>query len=240
MYKHEYAQKITTLLDEVYNTNKDNIQKLAQLFAENIMNDKIIHTFGSGHSHIVGIEMFARAGGLGNINALLDPDVLTSSGAQRGSAIEKVEGLADIIYDNYLIEKGDIMIITSNSGRNALPIEMALRCKKEGIYCVGITALEQSTAMTSRHSSGKKLYEIVDMVLDNKSYSGDALININGIKTGPSSTITSTFLMNTIISEAIKIVVDKGFKPMVFQSQNVDGFSNEEIYEHYKGRIKGF
>ena len=133
MYEFEYMNKITEVLEKSYETNKDLIKDLAVKFAENIKTGHVIHTFGTGHSHMVGIELFARAGGLGNVDAMLDPDTLTAFGAQRSGAIEKLSGLADIIYDQYNIQKGDIMIITSNSGRNAVPIEMAMRCQKEGI-----------------------------------------------------------------------------------------------------------
>ncbi len=236
----EYMNRITEILQQVYETNKDAIKMLAEKFAENIMADKLIHTFGTGHSHMLGIELFARAGGLGNVDAMLDPDTLTAFGAVRSSLLEKTNGLSDIIYDNYKIEKGDIMIITSNSGRNPMPIEMAMRCKKEGIYVVAITSLKQSSAMTSRHPSGKRLFELADCVLDNCTPSGDGCLNINGYVTGAVSSIASMFLVNTITSEALKIVTAKGYKPYVFQSQNVDGFDNDAIYKHFEGRIKHF
>ena len=240
MYEFEYMQKLTDLLQVVHDTNKDEIKKLARVFADCIKNDKMIHTFGTGHSHMIGIELFARAGGLGNVDAILDPDSLTAFGAQRSGAVEKLPGLSDIIYDNYKIEKGDIMIISSNSGRNAVPIEMAMRCQKEGVFVVAVTNLEQSKATTSRHPSGKKLYEFADCVLDNCVPSGDALLNINGIKTGPGSSITSMFLLDTIVCEALKICDAEGIKAYVFQSQNVDGFNNDAIYEKYDGRVKHF
>ncbi|MBQ6655514.1 MAG: SIS domain-containing protein [Erysipelotrichaceae bacterium] len=236
----EYMNKITEILEQVYETNKDNIRMLAEKFAENIMADKLIHTFGTGHSHMLGIELFARAGGLGNVDAMLDPDTLTAYGAVRSSLLEKTSGISDIIYDGHKIEKGDIMIITSNSGRNSMPIEMAMRCRKEGIYVVAITSLKQSSAMTSRHPSGKRLFELADCVLDNCTPSGDGCLNINGYVTGAVSSIASMFLVNTITSEALKIVTAKGFKPYVFQSQNVDGFDNDAIYKHFEGRIKHF
>lgn len=234
----EYMNRLSALLEKAAEENKDKIKELSEKFAENMMNDKIIHTFGTGHSHMIGIELFARAGGLGNVNALLDPDTLTSFGAQRSGAIEKLPGLSDIIYDNYNIQPGDIMIISSNSGRNAMPIEMAMRCQKEGVYVVAVTNLAQSTATTSRHPSGKKLYEFADMVLDTCVPSGDALMEIGGIKTGPGSSIVSMFLLDTVVCEAIKICTDKGFRPYVFQSQNVDGFDNDAIYKKYEGRVK--
>lgn len=236
----EYMNTLTSILDEVYETNKDKLHALAEKFAENIMEDRMIHTFGTGHSHMIGIELFARAGGLGNVDALLDPDVLTSNGAQRSGALEKLPGVADIVYDNYNIQPGDIMIVISNSGRNSMPIEMAMRCKKEGVFVVAVTSLKQSEKMASRHPSGKRLFEVADVVLDNCAPSGDGCLNINGYITGAVSSIASMFMLNTVTSEAIKIVTDKGFKPYIFQSQNVDGFDNDAIYEHYKGRAKHF
>lgn len=240
MYEFEYMTKINELLQKAHDVNKEEIKKLARIFADCIKNDKVIHTFGTGHSHMIGIELFARAGGLGNVDAMLDPDSLTAFGAQRSGAIEKLPGLADLIYDNYKIEKGDIMIISSNSGRNAVPIEMAMRSQKEGVYVVAVTNLEQSKATTSRHPSGKKLYEYADSILDNCVPSGDALLNIDGVLTGPGSSISSMFLLDTIVAEALKVCAAEGVKAPVFQSQNVDGFDNDAIYNKYEGRVKHF
>jgi len=237
---YEYSDKIVDLIKHAEEVNKDKIKLLAEKFAENIENDKVIHTFGTGHSHMLGIEMFARAGGLGNVDAMLDPDTLTSFGAQRSCAMEKCTGVSDVIYDSYNIQKGDIMIITSNSGRNAMPIEMAMRCKKEGIYVVALTNVKQSSSQTSRHPSGKRLFECVDLVIDSCAPDADATLNLDGIKTGPASSIVTMFLVNTVISEAIKIVLSHGKRPYVFQSQNVDGFSNDDIYKHFAGRVKHF
>lgn len=236
----EYTEKLFEVLKYAEEKNKDVIKELAVKFAENIENDKVIHTFGTGHSHMLGIEMFARAGGLGNVDAMLDPDTLTAYGAQRSGAMEKCCGVSDVVYDSYNIEKGDIMIITSNSGRNAMPIEMAMRCKKEGVYCIALTNVEQSKNQTSRHPSGKRLFEIADCVIDSCVPTADACLDLQGIKTGPASSIVTMMLVNTIVSEAIKIVQSHGKRPYVFQSQNVDGFNNDEIYKHFAGRVKHF
>ena len=218
MYEFEYMNKITEVLEKSYETNKDLIKDLAVKFAENIKTGHVIHTFGTGHSHMVGIELFARAGGLGNVDAMLDPDTLTAFGAQRSGAIEKLSGLADIIYDQYNIQKGDIMIITSNSGRNAVPIEMAMRCQKEGIYTIAVTNLEQSKNTTSRHPSGKRLFECVDAIIDTAGPTGDSMMTIG----------------------SIKILDAEGIKAPVLQSQNVDGFDNDAIYKAYEGKVKHF
>lgn len=235
-----YGKEIVKLLAIAEAKNKQVIEELADKFAANIIQDHIIHTFGTGHSHMIGIELFARAGGLGNVNAILDPDTLTAFGAQRSGAMEKLSGVSDILFDAYKIERGDIMIITSNSGRNAMPIEMALRCQKEGIYTIAVTNVAQSKQATSRHSSGKKLYECVDSILDTCVPDGDSLTTIGSYKTGPASSIVSMFLLNTVVNEAIRKVVAQGKKPYIFQSQNVDGFDNDAIYHHFDGRCKHF
>ena len=235
---YEYGDKIQELLKVAEERNKDVIDLLAKKVAENIENDKVIHTFGTGHSHMLGIELFARAGGLGNVDAMLDPDTLTSFGAQRSGAMEKTPGVSDVIYDSYNIEQGDMMIITSNSGRNAVPVEMAMRCRKEGIFTVCITSLKVSEKMTSRHPSGRKLYELCDVVLDNCAPEGDGCMTVDGIVTGPVSSISGMYLADTIMTTAIEKCVEKGFKPYVYQSQNVDGADNRAAHFKYKGRVK--
>lgn len=239
-YEFEYMNKLDALMHRAAEKNAESIRTLAVKMAENIENDHIIHVFGTGHSHMTGIELFARAGGLGNVDALLDPDAVTGFGAQRSCALEKLSGLADIIYDRYVFEKGDMMIITSNSGRNAVPVEMAARCKKEGIYTVAVTNLAQSKAAVSRVPSGLHLYECADLILDTCVAEGDAEMQIGNVKTGAGSTIISMFLLNTAVCEAMKILNGKGIAYPVFQSQNVDGFDNDAIYEKYAGRIKHY
>lgn len=164
--KFAYSEALLAVMKQAEEQNREMIEALSARFAETIMQDRIIHVFGTGHSHMIGVELFARAGGLGNINALLDPDTIPSFGAQRAGRMEQCSGVADAIFDSYRIEKGDLMVITSNSGRNAVPIEMAMRCQKEGIYTIAMTNVSQSKQAKSRHASGKKLYECADCVLD--------------------------------------------------------------------------
>lgn len=240
MTNFEYSNKIIALLEKVADKNENEIKECARLFAETVKTNHIIHTFGTGHSHMIGIEMFARAGGLANVNAMLDPDTLTNFGAQRSGAMERVSGVADVIYDSYVITPGDIMIITSNSGRNAVPIEMAMRCKKEGIKVIALTNLEQSSHTTSRHASGKRLFELADIILDNCVPTGDSLMTIGGVKTGPGSTMTSVFLLDTILCEALQILAEEGCEIPVLQSQNVDGYNNDALYAKYGDRVKHF
>lgn len=236
---YTYSNEMLKQLSEIFKGQGEEVEKAVSEVFRTLKEDKIIHTFGSGHSHMVGLELFIRAGGLGNVNAMLDQDVLTSNGALRSSKLEKLEGLADIIWDEYNIEKEDIIIIISNSGRNALPIEMALRAKKEGVKVIAITSLKQTKEFESRHSSGKKLYEISDIVLDNKVISGDGILEAGGTRVGAMSSINGMFIINTIVTEAMFRAEKEGIKLPVYKSQNIDSFEeNNELYKRYKERVK--
>jgi uncharacterized phosphosugar-binding protein len=234
----EYQEKSLEQLNRIVSVQEDLIKQSARWLADCIVNDHIIHTFGTGHSHMIGLELFVRAGGLANVNAMLDTMVLTSEGSRRSAEIERISGLSKIIFDQHKIAENDIMIIISNSGRNAMPLEMAMIAKEKGIKSIAITSLEQSKKYPSRHPSGKKLYEIADLVLDNCVPPGDGLLEIGGNLTGAASTLSGIFLINLIATEAMKIASAEGAKLPIFHSQNIDGFSNEELYEKYASRIK--
>jgi uncharacterized phosphosugar-binding protein len=234
----EYQEKSLEQLNRIVSVQEDLIKQSARWLADCIVNDDIIHTFGTGHSHMIGLELFVRAGGLANVNAMLDTMVLTSEGSRRSAEIERISGLSKIIFDQHKVAENDIMIIISNSGRNAMPVEMAMIAKEKGIKSIAITSLEQSKKYPSRHPSGKKLYEIADLVLDNCVPPGDGLLDIGGNLTGAASTLSGIFLINLIATEAMKIASAEGAKLPIFHSQNIDGFSNEELYEKYASRIK--
>ena len=234
----EYMNKISDILNEVYKKNKDAIKVVAEKMAETIMKDNLVHIFGTGHSSLLATEMYSRAGGLGNINPILDPNAMMDFGGERSCMMERTSGISPVLYDYYQIKPEDMVIVISNSGRNAMPIEMAMKAKEKGNFVVVLTSLEVSKNMSSRHSSGKKLYEFADVVLDNCGKYGDCCLKIGNYDTGAISTITGSFILHTIETEATKIMVDKGFKPYMFQSQNIDGYDNTQVGLKYKDRIK--
>lgn len=234
----EYMNQITKILDQVYQVNKENIKIVANKVADCIMNDHLVDIFGTGHSSLLSTEMYSRAGGLANVNPLLDPVAMMEFGGERSCLMERTSGIADVLYDYYQIHKDDVMIVISNSGRNAMPIEMAARGKKEGNFVVVLTSYEISKQATSRHASGKKLYEYGDIILDNCAGYGDCCMNVDGIDTGAVSTITGAFILHTIETEATKIMVEKGFRPYVFQSQNIANYDNSKVGALFKDRIR--
>lgn len=234
----EYHEKIKSQLDNIVSGQEEAIMRAAGWMAETLEKDRIIHTFGTGHSHMIGLELFVRAGGLANVNAMLDSIVMTAEGSRRSAEIERIPGLAKIIWDQHKIHPEDLMIIISNSGRNSMPIEMAMQAREFGLRVIAITSLEQSSRYPSRHFSGKKLMDLADLVLDNRVPSGDGILQIAGNQTGAASSISGMFLVNLVATEAMKIAAARGVRLPIYFSQNIDGFSNEELYARYEGRVK--
>lgn len=235
-----YTEKIDEILDEIKEEEKDNIKKIAQKFVETIENDGLIHVFGSGHSHMLSEEVFYRAGGLAVMSPIFDPGVMLDGGAIKSTKMERLEGLGEIILDDYDLQEKDLMIVVSNSGRNAVPIDAALKAKEEGLEVVALTSLEYSKANDSRHKSGKRLFEVADYVLDNHTPYGDAVVDFEVTKAVPGSTIAASYIMNSIISEAIALMKEKGMELPVYRSGNIDGADaeNKKLAEKYGDRIK--
>ena len=234
----EYKQKVTALFDELVQINEDPLKMAIDLFAEAIVEDHMIHTFGTGHSHMIGLELFVRAGGLANVNAILDSTVMTAEGARRSAEIERISGFSKVIWDQHKIQKSDVFLVISNSGRNAMPIEMAELAKANGNKVIAITSIAQSKKYPTRNSKHRKLYEIADVVLDNAVPPGDGLLQIGNELTGSASTLSGCFLVNLVATEALKIAVKKGAKPGIYFSQNIDGVDNETLYKRYESRVK--
>ena len=234
----DYHQASIALFQQIVDTNKKTIPKAVEWMAKTIIEDRIIHTFGTGHSHMIGLELFIRAGGLANVNSFLDSIVMTSEGARRSAEIERISGVSNVLWDQHQIEKEDLFIVISNSGRNAMPIEMAERAKANGNKVIAITSVEQSKKYPVRIKGQKKLYEIADWVIDNCVPPGDGMLKIGGELTGAASTIAGCFIVNLIATEAMKRASDQGVKLPVYYSQNIDGFDNEALYDRYQDRIK--
>lgn len=235
---YQYHSEVKKLIDKVVDKNQDILSEVIDLVSKTIIDDKIIHAFGTGHSHMIGLELFARAGGIANVNAMLDSTVMTSEGARRSAEIERISGFAKVIWDQHKIKKNDIFIVISNSGRNAMPIEMAELAKNNSNKVIAITSINQSSKYPARIKNQKKLYEIADYVIDNCVPSGDSIIPIGKDFSGAVSSILGCFIVNLMVTESLKIVHKAGKKLPLFYSQNIDGISNEDLFSKYEKRVK--
>lgn len=157
----DYFQISLPHINNVLLSQKEQTDRVAEQMVRTIRDDGIIYAFGTGHSHMIPMELFGRAGGLANVCAMLDETILNGGGARRSSRMEQLSGLANIIWQSTPPGPSDMLFIVSNSGRNAAIVEMELKAREEDVFTVAITSLAQSKANASLHPSGQKLYQLV-------------------------------------------------------------------------------
>jgi uncharacterized phosphosugar-binding protein len=218
-----YIDEIKKLIERIEQTQVDSIHKVAELVSEAIIKEKLIYVFGAGHSNILAIECFDRAGGLANMQPMLDAGLDFYSGSRRQSYFERLPGYINGMVEEYGIQPGDLVIIISNSGRNPAPVQMALEVKKRGAVVVALLSKDHSERVSSNDPSGKKLIEIADIVLDNGCPAGDALVELPGLppRVGPGSTVAGAIILNAIVTQAAKNIREKGLTPPVGYSGNL-------------------
>ena len=237
-----YASRIQEILDGILSTQMEAILEAARIVAEAVAQDGILYTFGTGHSHVIAEDICSRAGGLAPVDAILEPSLTGNQQVVKSEYLERIEGVAEVILDYYRLTPKDALIIISNSGRNAAPIEMAEGARQRGVPVIAVTSLKHSKGTTSRHSSGKKLYELADVVIDNGCPKGDCVLTLEGLAqpVGASSGVEGMFIVHAIVVQAIQNLLDRGLEPPVFMSGNLDGHEriNKPLLDRYWGRIK--
>jgi len=235
-----YLATLQVTLGEV---RLEEISKAGTILAEALARGGIIHTFGTGHSGLLAQEVFYRAGGLVAVNPILDPRLGFERGALESTAFERSAEAADELARQSNFAPGDAGYVISNSGRNALPVEIAFRMKRAGMKVIALTNFEQSRAAVSRHPSGLRLFEVADVVLDNRCPIGDAAVRVPGIESpmGPLSTIVGATLLHASFIDAARRLTEVGKPPAVFRSANVEHSEIEDLERllaPYRDRIR--
>jgi len=243
MSAEQYILEIKKLIEKVEKTQISNIRRAAELIADSIMRDRLVYVFGAGHSHLLAYEVFARAGGLAQMQPILDHGLDFGSGARRQGGFERLPGYAKIVIQDYDIRPGDVMIVISNSGRNPAPVEMALEGKKRGATVIALTSLPHSMSVSSSDPSGKRLFEVADLVLDTGCVAGDALVKLEGLppRVGPGSTVIGALILNAIVVQVAKNLLDRGETPAVAFSGNLEGGQeyNEKVLDKTMEKFRG-
>lgn len=243
MSAEQYILEIKKLIERVEKTQLSNIRHVAELIEDSIMRDRLVYVFGAGHSHLLAYECFNRAGGLVTMQAILDTGLDFGSGMRRQGGFERLPGYAKIVIQDYDIRPGDVMIIISNSGRNPAPVEMALEGKKRGATIIALTSLPHSTSVSSSDPSGKRLFEVANIVLDTGCVAGDALVKLEGLppRVGPGSTVMGALILNAIVVQIAKNLLDRAEIPPVALSGNLAGGReyNEKVLGKIRKKFKG-
>lgn len=238
MITENYFDNIISVLTTIKDTQKDKMEKASEMVAETIKNDGIIYIFGCGHSHLIALDCFYRAGGLANVSAMLDTDLMLHNGAAKSSKMEKMNGIAEPIFDRYCITDKDVVITVSTSGKNAVPVEMAKVATEKGIKNFAVV----SSAYFADKKDEPLLYECCDIYIDNCVPHGDAVVDIEGAQTkmGSVSTAASSFILQSVLMEAASLAGKEGAELPVYMSGNIEGGAefNKALIKKYIGRIK--
>ncbi len=241
MLYHEYFNQVETILAKVMDTQSEKIEKVAEIVANCWAKDGMLYVFGCGHSHMVGEDLFYRAGGTAPVCAMLDADLMLHEGAVKSSYYERMSGLAKPVFDRYGLTRNDVLLVSSTSGINSVPIEMAMCAKEKGIPVVAIVSAAYDND-TSRHASGKKLHDVADIVLDNGVCHGDAAVEVGdtGMRVGPISTISACMIAQSIVVQADENLWKMGITPPAYVSGNISGGMerNQALIDRYMPRIK--
>jgi uncharacterized phosphosugar-binding protein len=221
-----YLDEVIGQLERIRDEQDEGIGIAAGRCADSVEAGGLVHVFGSGHSSMVAQDLFGRAGGFTNVNWIYADDLTAVRGLRSGT-VERVSGIAEALLDHEPVREGDVLIVISQSGRNAVPVEMAEVGAARGLWVVAITSLEHSRSVESRAPSGRRLFEVADLVIDNLGAPGDARMGLpfgdEVIAVGPTSTVIGTAIAQAIATEAAAQLVARGIRPPLFQSGNQDG-----------------
>lgn len=244
-----YASKLFSIaIDTITLVSKQEAEKIdaaASMLAKSISSGGMLHIFGAGHSHLFAEEMSCRAGGLVAANPILDIGYTLMGGPPSLiSKYERLEGFVTSVLGRYKLRTGEVLIVMSQSGRNPGPVEAALYAMEKGLQVIAITSVGQSREQASRHSSGKRLFEIADLVIDNHVPTGDAAVELKeGLpKVSPISTIIGAAILQSLVAEVAGRMLQMGEVAPVWMSSNVDGGDehNELMASRYQSLVKSF
>lgn len=242
-FSKKYLNTAIELLTRIRDEEQDALDQAAKTMADAVEKGHCLFAFGCTHSSLPIQDLVYRAGGFMLINPIYGPGItaLDIKPTTISSAMEQMQGYAKVILDNSPAKAGDVLILVSVSGRNAVPVELAQLAKERGLTIIGVTSKEYSQAVSSRHPSGKKMHDFADIILDNKAPKGDAVLEDKGMaqRFNPVSGVTSTAILQALVAATIEELLQRGFTPPVFLAANVDGGAeyNARLIKQYHDRI---
>jgi uncharacterized phosphosugar-binding protein len=239
------------LLQELKRTQADVIQKAAELCADRIARGGLVYLFGNGHSRMMCEEMTPRQGCYAGFVALVEmalsnhAAIIGANGLRTSLYLENYEGYAEQILRSFHFGPHDAFIVISTSGIRPVVVEMAMGAQARGLPVIAIVSKAHCDEAKAAHSSGKKLTDCADLVIDNLCPPGDCVLELKGLewRTGPVSTITGAMIINMIRCAAAESMLNRGIKPVVLPSHQFVGHTSaagqlEAFYEAYRKSLK--
>ena len=229
-----YANQINLILKKIFKEENTKILKSAKLISRSYKKGGQLFIFGTGHSNLLAEESFHRAGGYAAACPIRSEEINYSKGTKKGTELERTENVAKRALQKYKLSSKDVLMIVSNSGVNHAPVEAALLAKKKKIKTIALTSYKFSK-QAPLSKLKKRLYEICDIYIDNKIPPGDAIVAINNMMVGPASTITGSYILNSILVEVANLLKNEKIFPF-YISVNMPGAkeNNDKLVKKYK------
>jgi len=242
MSAQAYFEQALAALAQVAESQAEPLAQAAELLVEAVVGGRQIFSFGASHSFMLTEELVYRTGGLMLVNPIYPHGMhLFVRPMTQTSRLERVLGLGAELLAGAPVGAGDVVLVASVSGRNAVAIDLADAARERGAKVIAITSLAYTASVTSRHPSGHKLLDCCDVLLDNGAPAGDAAVEIEGFgqPVGPLSTVTGCALVNALVCAVVAELVRRGVQPPVFMSANLDGGDeyNARLLAANRGRI---
>ncbi|MGO8734954.1 MAG: sugar isomerase domain-containing protein [Terriglobia bacterium] len=245
MSAETYFAEAQKVYDRIRSTQVGNIQRAAQCGADSIAQGGLVHLFGSGHSVIPVLDVFPRYGSFAGFHPLMDSrlmwtQVLGSGGVRELLKLERTEGYISTFLSNFKFESKDTMVIYSHGGLNAAGIDVALHAKSLGLKVVAVTSLDNARIANPTHSSGKKLADLGDVVIDNCCPPRDSLVDVGGIPVGASSTLAVIAISMALVAEMAAELAKRGVRFRAFVSPNLTSVgpeNNRQVFDDYIARV---
>jgi uncharacterized phosphosugar-binding protein len=243
MWAERFFDTVSERLAEVKAAERAAVEQAAEAIANCLAGDGLVYVFGSGHSAALAMDIFYRAGGLILIEPLFDERIiLNHRPVTETTDWERKEGWTPALFASSGARPGDVIIVISTSGRNAAPVDVALAAKAAGLIVIAVTARCYAETLPPRHSSGKRLHEAADIVIDNHADPGDAAISLPGLgqKVGPTSTVLGSAILQALVVEAVALLLSRGLAPPVYMSSNLPGGDdhNQAVLARYRDRLR--
>ncbi len=245
-----YVDVVSQQLQGIVEHEADAIDRAAQSCADSIQGDGLVFSFGTGHGSFAALEMFPRTGTIAGFRPIVELPIAVmhhifgDMGTHQYRFLHKQEGYGGAILRAHRLDRGDTMVLFSQSGLNAVILDIAIECGQRGLTVVAVTSIPHSSGVESRHSSGKRLFEVADIVIDTRAPKADAGLPLDGTDAlfGPTSTPVAVVVAHSIVARTAEILLGRGYQPKVMRSPNVADHeaanrNNDEVYEDLWRRL---
>ncbi|MBI1849183.1 MAG: sugar isomerase domain-containing protein [Planctomycetes bacterium] len=242
MLFENYLDHVVDAISRFRESQGPSLKRAAECVARSVKAGGALHHFDTGHMRDEPVRRAGGFFGLHHLEARLEVHHSSPPGRARKPTLKQnyiwhLDALAAHVFSVSNMAAGDVLVLVSNSGKEPFPIELALQARRSSVAVVAITSVAFSETLLPAHPCGKRLFEIADVVIDNQSHVGDAVVEVAGVETKicPTSGVLSAVALWSLTAEIVAACLAVGVKPTIYRSVNLpDGFEfNERAEQEY-------